>query len=285
VENREYDIALSFAGEDRAYVEMVAEQLRARSVKFFYDRYEQADLWGKDLYTHLIDVYRNKAVYTLMFISQHYRDKVWTNHERRAAQSRALQEVDQEYILPARFDDTEILGILPTVNYIDLRETSPVEVAILVVRKLGRNPLADKAHSAPSPKSSVLQGEVSFDYSNHNGKFRIGEGHFEFETRWSKASNTSIYCLTDSRSIRGVSLAPKGIAVNAIQDASKLDFTSRYRSPEINRIVVLQNHNGIYAALQILEISDDTRGHPKDFLRFRYWILEDGSDDFSAAGS
>jgi len=137
VENREYDVALSFAGEDRAYVEMVAEQLRARSVRFFYDRYEQADLWGKDLYTHLIDVYRNKAVYTLMFISQHYRDKVWTNHERRAAQSRALQEVDQEYILPARFDDTEILGILPTVNYIDLRETSPVEVAILVVKKAG----------------------------------------------------------------------------------------------------------------------------------------------------
>ncbi len=89
---KEYDVALSFAGEDRAYVDMVADQLRARGVSVFYDRYEEADLWGKDLYTHLIEVYMKRARYTLMFISIHYKAKVWTNHERKAAQARALQE-------------------------------------------------------------------------------------------------------------------------------------------------------------------------------------------------
>ena len=96
-----YDIALSFAGEDRAYVEMVADQLRGRSVSVFYDRYNEADLWGKDLYTHLVDVYRKRAKFTLMFISKHYREKLWSNHERRAAQSRAFEDAI-DYILPAR---------------------------------------------------------------------------------------------------------------------------------------------------------------------------------------
>ena len=49
----------------------------------------------------------------------------------------------------------------------------------------------------------------------------------------------------------------------------------------IDQIVVLQNHNGIYASLQILEVWDDTRGKDEDMLHFRYWILEDGSSDFS----
>lgn len=39
--HREYDVALSFAGEDRAYVEMLAEQLKARGITVFYDRYDR----------------------------------------------------------------------------------------------------------------------------------------------------------------------------------------------------------------------------------------------------
>jgi len=49
----DYDVALSFAGEDREYVEIVADILHELGVKVFYDKYEEADLWGRDLYTHL----------------------------------------------------------------------------------------------------------------------------------------------------------------------------------------------------------------------------------------
>ncbi|MCY1237851.1 TIR domain protein [compost metagenome] len=132
---REFDVALSFAGEDRAYVEMVAEQLIARGITVFYDRYEEADLWGKDLFEHLSDVYRHKAKYTLMFVSKHYAKKLWANHERRAAQARAFSE-GGDYILPARFDDTEIPGLLPTTGYLDLRHRSPAEVAVRIAEKL-----------------------------------------------------------------------------------------------------------------------------------------------------
>jgi hypothetical protein len=53
----EFDVALSFAGEDRSYVDQVANSLHRQGVKVFYDLFEEAELWGKDLYTHLIDVY------------------------------------------------------------------------------------------------------------------------------------------------------------------------------------------------------------------------------------
>jgi hypothetical protein len=131
----DFDVALSFAGEDRAYVDRVANALRDQGVKPFYDLFEEADLWGKDLYTHLTDVYQKKARFTVMFISDAYGKKLWTNHERRAAQARAFQE-SHEYILPARFDETEIPGVLPTVGYISLSGRSPEDFASIVTRKL-----------------------------------------------------------------------------------------------------------------------------------------------------
>lgn len=277
---KQYDVALSFAGEDRSYVEMVADGLRARNVKVFYDSFEEVDLWGKNLYDHLIDVYQKSSRYTVIFISRHYRDKVWANHERKASQARALNE-SYEYILPARFDDTEIEGLLPTIKFTDLRKRSPEEVSVLICQKLGHNLLQSKAHEVPSPQAPSTDGIATFNYSNFNGRFRIGEGLYIFETKWSKASNMSIHCYTDTSSIRGVALAPKGAKIADITDASALDYTSRNRAPERGRFVVLQNNNGFYAALEIVNIKDDTRGDESDELTFRYWILNDGTKDFS----
>jgi TIR domain len=139
-----YDVALSFAGEERNYVERVATALAARGVPTFYDGLEEVDLWGKDLYTHLAEVYGKQARFTVMFISKHYVQKMWTNHERRAAQDRAIQE-SREYILPARFDDTVVPGVLSTTAYIDIRAMAPDALADLIARKVA------SANAGPGP--------------------------------------------------------------------------------------------------------------------------------------
>ncbi|HUG70312.1 MAG TPA: TIR domain-containing protein [Pirellulaceae bacterium] len=133
-----YEIVLSFAGEDRVYVEEVADFLLSQGVDVFYDRNEEATLWGKDLAEHLDSVYRKSARFCVMFISKHYAEKIWPNHERRSALARALEE-RQEYILPARFDDTEIPGIRPTLGYIELSRKTPRELGTLILQKLGRH--------------------------------------------------------------------------------------------------------------------------------------------------
>ena len=129
----EYQVALSFAGEDRPYVSQVARFLRQRKVRVFYDEYENASLWGKDLYVHLDEVYRKRARYCVVFLSRHYKDKLWTNHERESAQARAFQE-QQEYILPVKLDRTEIPGIRPTIGYVSKLPAD--ELAELIYRKL-----------------------------------------------------------------------------------------------------------------------------------------------------
>src|SRR6266478_2933593 len=136
-EKQKYHVALSFAGEDRGYVEKVAAQLVSDGVIVFYDKFEEADLWGKDLYVHLRDVYKNKALFTVIFLSEHYKNKLWPNHERQSAQARAFAEADKEYILPAIFDESvEVPGLLKTTGRISLSKRTPEELAQLIVRKL-----------------------------------------------------------------------------------------------------------------------------------------------------
>jgi hypothetical protein len=131
-----YHIALSFAGEDREYVDKVAQRLQEKGVKVFYDKFEETTLWGKDLYTYLSDVYQNQAFYTVMFISDKYRQKLWTNHERMNAQARAFSE-SREYILPAFFDTSiEVPGVLKTTGYVNLAGLPPEEFADRIIDKL-----------------------------------------------------------------------------------------------------------------------------------------------------
>jgi TIR domain len=164
----QYDVSLSFAGEDRGYVDEVASCLREAGVRVFYDSYERVQLWGKDLYEHLDFIYSEAARYCVMFVSEHYAKKLWTNHERRSAQERALRE-NHEYVLPARFDATDVPGLRDTVGYVDLRETSPAELAELIRAKLGPRirasffpPVPDKLFAALQIEDEELQENVAY---------------------------------------------------------------------------------------------------------------------------
>ena len=137
IEIFEFDVALSFAGEDRKYSDELAELLTERGIKVFYDYYETAELWGKNLYQHFQSVYRDKARFCVVFVSHNYAEKVWPRHELEQAQARAFREND-EYILPVKIDNTKIPGINDTRGYIDLKTTTMKEIADSVIFKLSR---------------------------------------------------------------------------------------------------------------------------------------------------
>jgi hypothetical protein len=132
---RKYHVAVSFAGEDRNLADRIASGLRSNNLGVFYDDFESVDLWGKNLYDHLSWVYKDAAEYCVLVISRHYRDKLWTTHERRSAQARAFADAS-EYILPIRVDDTEIPGVLDTVGFVDARRHSVDEIVRMIVQKL-----------------------------------------------------------------------------------------------------------------------------------------------------
>jgi len=131
----EYDVALSFAGEDRVIAREFADLLTSKNIKVFYDEDYADDLWGKDLIAHLADLYQNKARFCAMFISRHYPLKRWTNFERKQIQARAFRDAN-DYILPIRIDDTEVVGIAETIGYRDIRQHSLESIANALAKKL-----------------------------------------------------------------------------------------------------------------------------------------------------
>lgn len=137
-----HDVALSFAGEQRNYVRDVARVLNGDGVRYFFDEERQVDLWGHNLIDELDAAYRLNARCVVMFISEQYAAKVWTNLERQSAQSRALAESDP-YILPVRFDDTDLPGLPPSVHYIDARTTTAEELGDVIVQKVDTMRQAD----------------------------------------------------------------------------------------------------------------------------------------------
>jgi TIR domain len=272
-----YDVALSFAVEQRWYVELVNSELKALGISTFYDEDWQVDLWGKDLNEAFTEIYSKQAKSVLMFISKEYVEKVWTRVERRAALSRAINEKG-EYILPVRFDHTSVPGLPSTVKYIVLQDLSAKQLAHLVCRKIGREIPPSFIATGPPPGSKATSNEVTFNYWNHSGRFLIGSGDFEFDMRWSKAGLGRIYCYSDGRA--RVALVPMSSRLSDVTKASTLDYSSRVRAPSEGRFLTLQNPKGYFAAVKIIKALAH-EDELQDSLTMKYWILRDGSENFS----
>jgi hypothetical protein len=140
-----WDVALSFAGAQRDYVEQVAAVLKARGVGCFYDVDEQTELWGRYLAEELPAIYGEQAAAVVMFVSAEYAAREWTRLERRAALARAVRE-RRDYVLPARFDDTPLPGLPSDMATVDLRTRTPQQFAAMIAGKLAA--LAASAASA-----------------------------------------------------------------------------------------------------------------------------------------
>lgn len=137
-ETYKYDVALSFAGEDRKYVEEVALFLKKKNIAVFYDYFEEEALWGKNLISYLEEIYTNKSKYCVVFISQYYVQKEWTCYESAAAMVRLLNSnmKQKEYLLPVKFDETKVSGVLSTIGFIDGQKKTPDELGNLIIKKL-----------------------------------------------------------------------------------------------------------------------------------------------------
>ena len=133
----DYDVTLSFAGEDREYVEKIAVNLKQRGIKVFYDKFEVANLWGKDLYQYLSHIYKDNARFCIVFVSQKYKEKAWTMHELKNAQNRAFHE-NKEYILPIYLENVELDGLNDTIGHLKTSEYTYEEICDIIIEKINR---------------------------------------------------------------------------------------------------------------------------------------------------
>ena len=92
-----------------------------------YDADGQIELWGRYLAEELPRIYAEESAAVVVFVSAEYADRDWTRLGRRAALDRAVRE--RRIVLPARFDDTPLPGLLAGLVAVDLRGRSPQEFA------------------------------------------------------------------------------------------------------------------------------------------------------------
>jgi hypothetical protein len=112
-----------------------------------------------------------------MFISKEYASKAWTTHERRSAFVRALQDRGG-YILPARFDDTIIDGLHSTIGFIDLREKTPDQLALLLVKKIAPINHGGGPEQSDLKESSVQQAQKAIEFAITDVELGIGVEEF-----------------------------------------------------------------------------------------------------------
>jgi hypothetical protein len=131
-----FDVAISFAGTERESALKLAEIVRDAGYAVFYDDFFPEQLWGKNLAIFFDEIFRKKARFCVMFVSKEYQQRVWTIHEARSAQARAVAEKGDEYILPIQVDEIELDGLLPTIGYVPIR-IGIDKIAAILIKKLG----------------------------------------------------------------------------------------------------------------------------------------------------
>ena len=134
-----YDVTVSFAEEERPFVDRVVADLIKKKIKVFYDDNERITSWGKDLNPYLDKVYRKQAKFCVIFVSENYKRKRWTKYERERAQARAYFEERQEYILPFRLDSAELEGLTDTIAYLSIETHNEQQLVNAICKKIERD--------------------------------------------------------------------------------------------------------------------------------------------------
>ena len=136
--DHQFDVALSFPGEARDFVEQVAQHLE-RLIgpdRYFYDRNYTAQLARPSLDTFLQAVYRDRSRMVVVFSGGNYQLKDWCGIEFRAVRE-IINARQHERIMFVRMDDGEVEGIFGHDGYVDARQHTPAEVATFIEERIG----------------------------------------------------------------------------------------------------------------------------------------------------
>jgi len=123
----EYDVALSFAGEDRNVAKKLFRLLTRQGHRVFYDEDRRAHLWGRDS-AEFERIYSTASRYVIPLISADYKQKPWTQWEFATARREAERRTGP-FLLPVRLDDSRLFGLKEDTGYLDIRSLSIKEIA------------------------------------------------------------------------------------------------------------------------------------------------------------
>lgn len=181
----EYDIALSFAGEDRKYAEKLALKLRDKGVRVFYDNWNTASLWGNNLYTYLAETYRDKALFCVTIISKAYCEKKWTKHELEFIQEREFQ--GEVYWLPLLLEEIKVPGLSETRGRVYADQHKLDEIVNFLIEKINNKKYTIKMNGLKKPMTISIINEngiseevdvvIAFEFHDNHKEYVVYTKH------------------------------------------------------------------------------------------------------------
>lgn len=117
-----FDVALSFPGEVRTFVESIVAEIEAiiGPNSYFYDNNYLAQLARPNLDVLLQDIYGKRSKLLVLFIGEKYQLKDWCGIEFRAIKEILYKREDKRIML-IKMDDGQVDGIKSYDGYIDGR--------------------------------------------------------------------------------------------------------------------------------------------------------------------
>ena len=163
-----WDVAISFAGDDREIARKVFKRLRAHGLTVYFDEKARAETVGQDLFERLQKIYLRQARCCVAIISKHYLTGRWPRFELTAALERLLE--DAGYLLPIRLDDTSVPGLPDSIGYASLADLD--DVVELAGRRARTERKAEPAEhrdrpAMPSSTTPVPQHPVDHSFDRH----------------------------------------------------------------------------------------------------------------------
>jgi hypothetical protein len=93
-----YDVALSFAGEDRELAESLVAELRELGHAVFYDRSEQHEILANNVEDYLRPVYESGSRFVVVLLGPQYGARRWTRFEASSYHTR----IELGHVIPVR---------------------------------------------------------------------------------------------------------------------------------------------------------------------------------------
>lgn len=147
-----YQVALTFAGERRPYVNEVVDQLSKHIArdKILYDQDNTAQFSRADLLEHLLNRYQTESELIVVFLCGEYMTKPWCKKEWATAQ-KVIDERGGESVMLLEFEKVDLPGIYKP-GRIDLTKQSESQVADLILQRLSDN-RKNRPERARTPKA------------------------------------------------------------------------------------------------------------------------------------
>ena len=168
-----YTIAVSYASEQRYYVEKFVDYFIRKNINIYYDRNEQTQMLGTLLHEKLQEIYTEDTYYRIIFLSKDYIDKPITKMESEYILADNVYQKNKLYVF--KFDETTLPGLNRNFVYSTIKDyPNPEDYAELIYDAIKKKTLVSQNIEYSIFEKIRLQIEQYY-YKYNNLQIQIDE--------------------------------------------------------------------------------------------------------------